>query len=362
MQKRKRKVVKRKAFIIRMTVLALPLVLMLVLAQTAFAENTYVITDGDRVLVHTSSATDPAAVLDEAGLALGADDTYTTQPGLGVSEITVQRQQRITVQNGREALVTTSRGETVQELLSRLNISVGENTTVSSGLSEDTYDGMVLTISRTVRSQETYSITLDYKTTYCYDPTLAEGAQRVVTEGKAGQMLCCADVIYVDGVEVNRSIISQDVTVQPVNQIIAVGMGSPELEPGYISQEPVIGDGWIITPTGEVLTYTDMIECTGTGYSRDGKVRYTYSGTIVEIGSVAVDPSVIPLGTRMYIVSKDGEYVYGVATAEDIGAGVEGAWVDLYFGTTEECWIFGMRPCNVYILGETDIERQDIKR
>lgn len=362
MQKRKRKVVKRKALIIRMTVLALPLVLLLVLAQTAFAENTYVITDGDRVLVHTSSATDPAAVLDEAGLALGADDTYTTQPGLGVSEITVQRHQQITVQNGNETITASSRGETVQELLSRLNIPVEENTTVSSGLDEDTYDGMVLNVSRSLRTQETYSVTIGYETTYCYDATLPAGTQKVLTPGQAGQMLCTADVIYVNGVEASRTVISQTVTVQPVNEIVAVGTGGVELEPGYVSEQPVIGDGFIITPTGEVLTYTDMIQCTGTGYSRDGRKAYTYSGTIVEIGSVAVDPDVIPLGTRMYIVSADGEYVYGVATAEDIGAGVEGAWVDLYFGTTDECWVFGMRPCNVYILGETEIERQDIKR
>lgn len=362
MQERKRKVVKRKAFIIRMTVLALPLVLLLVLAQTAFAENTYVITDGDRVLVHTSSATDPAAVLDEAGLALGADDTYTTQPGLGVSEITVQRHQSITVQNGKETVTATSRGETVSELLSRLNIPIEENTTVSSGLDEDTYDGMKLVVSHTVRTQETYSVSIDYQTTYCYDATLPEGSQKILTPGQNGQMLCTADVIYLDGEEASRSVILQTVTVQPVNEIIAVGTGGEELEPGYVSQEPIIGDGFIVTPTGEVLTYTDMIVCTGTGYSRDGKLRYTYSGTIVDIGSVAVDPDVIPLGTRMYIISADGEYVYGVATAEDIGAGVEGAWVDLYFGTTDECWAFGMRPCNVYILGETEIERQDIKR
>ena len=362
MQERKRKVVKRKAFIIRMTVLALPLIMLLVLAQTAFAENTYVITDGDRVLVHTSSATDPAAVLDEAGLALGADDTYTTQPGLGVSEITVQRHQTITVQNGKETLTATSRGESVQELLSRLNIPVEENTTVSTDLKDGTYDGMVVTVSRTVHTQETYSVSISYQTTYCYDATLPEGAQKVLTPGQDGQMLCTADVVYLNGEETSRTVISRTVTVQPINEIVAIGTGSADREPGYISADPIIGDGYIITPTGEVLTYTDMIQCTGTGYSRDGKVRYTYSGTIVEIGSVAVDPDVIPIGTRMYIVSADGEYVYGVATAEDIGAGVEGAWVDLYFGTTDECWIFGMRPCNVYILGETEIERQDIKR
>lgn len=360
MQERKRKVVKRKAFILRMTVLAMPLVLLLVLAQTAFAENTYVITDGDRVLVHTSSATDPAAVLDEAGLALGADDTYTTQPGLGVSEITVQRHQSVTVYHSGEILTASSKGETVGELLARLNIPVEENTTVSAPLDSETYDGMELTVSRIVRVQEVYSVSIAHETTYCYDPAIPEGTETVLTQGEDGQMLCTAEVVYVDGAETSRTILEHTVTVQPVNEIIAVGTGSSELEPGYVPSIPVIGDGYIITTTGEVLTYTDMIKCTGTGYSRDGRKAYTYSGTIVEIGSVAVDPQVIPLGTRMFIVSADGEYIYGVATAEDIGAGVDGAWVDLYFGTTDECWIFGRRECYVYILGETEIERQDI--
>ena len=96
MQERKQNVRKRKMHIIRMAVVVIPLILLL-LSQTVFAQNTYVITDGDRVLVHTSSATDPAVVLTEAGLALGADDTYTTQTGIVRSEIKVQRVQTVTI-------------------------------------------------------------------------------------------------------------------------------------------------------------------------------------------------------------------------------------------------------------------------
>ena len=82
MRERKQDMVKRKNPFIRLAVLAIPLVVLLLLSQTVFAQTTYVINDGSRVLVHTSSVTDPAAVLNEAGLALGADDTYTTQTGI----------------------------------------------------------------------------------------------------------------------------------------------------------------------------------------------------------------------------------------------------------------------------------------
>lgn len=360
MQERKRKVVKRKAFIIRMTVLALPLVLLLVLAQTAFAENTYVITDGDRVLVHTSSATDPAAVLTEAGLALGADDTYSTQPGQGVSEITVQRGQSVTVRNGTETLTVSAKAETVRELLARLNIVVDEHTAVSVPLETVTYDAMEITVSRTLRTTETYSVGVAHETVYCYDPNLPTGTEMVLTEGVDGQLVCTADVVYVDGKETSRNVRSQTVTIQPVNEIVAIGTGSEELAPGYVPTVPVIGDGYIITTTGEVLTYTDVIGVECTAYSCDGRKAFTYSGTIVEVGSVAVDPSVIPHGTRMFIVSNDGQYVYGVATAEDTGGLIKDHIVDLYFDTTSACWQFGRRNCTIYVLGETDIERQDI--
>ena len=72
-------------------------VMVLLLSQRAFAQTTYVITDGSRVLVHTTSSTNPEDILGEAGLELGEDDTYTTQAGLGTAEIQIQRSQKIRV-------------------------------------------------------------------------------------------------------------------------------------------------------------------------------------------------------------------------------------------------------------------------
>ena len=63
-----------------------------------------------------------------------------------------------------------------------------------------------------------------------------------------------------------------------------------------------------------------------------------------------MDPSVIPYGTRMYIVSDDGSYIYGYATAEDCGGAIQGYMIDLYFDTLAECYAVGRRTCTVYIL------------
>jgi 3D (Asp-Asp-Asp) domain-containing protein len=53
----------------------------------------------------------------------------------------------------------------------------------------------------------------------------------------------------------------------------------------------------------------------------------------------------------MFIVSNDGSYVYGIATAEDCGGAIKGDRVDLYMPTYGECIAFGRRGCTIYFLG-----------
>lgn len=353
MQERKHNVVKRKKSIIRMAILAVPLVLLLLLSQTAFAQNTYVITDGDRVVVYTSSATDPAAVLDEAGLALGEDDTYTTQAGIGISEIKVQRSVTVTVDYCGEQTSVNAKDETVASLLKRLNIQVDGNTAVSAPLEMTVTDGMKIMVTRSVQNTETYTTAIPYKVTYCYDAGLPVGQESVVTEGEDGLLLCTANAVYVDGQESSRTILEQTVIRQPVDKIVAVGTGTDIPVSKYSDWGITITDDQIILPTGEILTYTGTMQALGTAYTHTDKGCdfYTATQTYVHIGTVAVDPNVIPWGTRMFIVSNDGEYVYGVSTAEDSGSSIKKDRIDLYFPTTGECIQFGMRDCTIYFLG-----------
>ena len=353
MQERKHNVVKRKMSIVRMAMLAIPLALLLLLSQTAFAQNTYVITDGDRVVVYTSSATDPAAVLDEAGLALGADDTYTTQAGIGISEIKVQRSVAVTVDHCGEIIRVSAKGETVENLLKRLNIQVDGSTAVSAPLEMTVTEGMKITVTRSVQNTETYTTAIPYETTYCYDTTLPAGQESVVTEGKDGLLLCTAKVVYLDGQETSRTVLEQTVVRQPVNKVVAVGTGTDIPASKFSDRGLVITEDQIILPTGEVLTYTGTMQARGTAYTHTdaGCDMYTATQTVVHIGTVAVDPNVIDWGTRMFIVSNDGEYIYGVSTAEDCGSSIKKDRIDLYFPTPGECYAFGMRDCTIYFLG-----------
>lgn len=346
---------KRQDLLIKIMAAAILLVSTIgLLSQTASAQTTYVITDGGRVMVHTTYETDPEQVLNEAGLALDTDDIYTTQSGSGVSEIKVQRGQTVTIDNCGNQMEIGTYGETVESLLTRLEVPVDGDTEVSVPLDTMTYDGMELQVSRTVRNVEVYSTTIAYETIYCEDATLPTGTEEVLTEGVDGQLQCTASVVYVDGEETSRTVLSETVLQQPVNAVVAVGTGEAvQTKAEADTDAPIIGDGIITTSTGEVLTYTKVMQVVATGYNKTnaGCDDYTATGTLARVGAIAVDPRMIPYGTRMFIVSNDGEYVYGIATAEDCGGSIKGNRIDLYFDTNYECFQFGIRDCTVYILG-----------
>lgn len=319
------------------------------LSQAAFAHNTYLITDGDMVKYHTSFATDPVEVLDEAGFELGKDDTYTTQESGGISEIYVKRMQTVTVRNGGQQITMDSQGETVGELLSRMSISVDPQTAVSQPLEAETYDGMQIEVDRTTFVTETYTQTLAHDVKKVNDPSLPQGQTRVLTAGSDGELTCTAQVTYVNGVETGRTVLSSEVVTAPVDELVAVGT-APEKQ---VFGEVTIGDGIITTASGDVLTYTGSMQSIATAYNNteEGCSRYNAIGTFCRVGAIAVDPTVIPYGTMMFIVSNDGEYIYGIASAEDCGTGIVGTRIDLYFDSVEECDIFGVRECTVYFLG-----------
>ncbi len=331
----------------------LVVLLVLMLSQTVLARTTYVITDGDRVVIHTTTATDPAAVLGEAGLELGENDTYTAQVIPGLAEIRVRRNQAITINYYGEVMEASSFGETVQELLTRLNLSWGGEDTVSVPLNTETYDGMTLAVANVIRQNQTYTTNIDHETIYCDDASMPVGTERVITTGVDGQMLCDATVTYVNGVESEREVHTEKVVSQPIAEVIAVGRGEQKQE--QTTQEegmPVIGDGIIRLSSGEVLTYHKTAQVSATAYTHTdpGCDFYTATGSHVRMGTVAVDPRYIPYGTRMFIVSNDGSYIYGVSEAEDCGGAIKGGKVDLYFPTYNECIQFGRRNCTVYFL------------
>lgn len=108
------------------------------------------------------------------------------------------------------------------------------------------------------------------------------------------------------------------------------------------------GSGYLLMQSGDALHFTGSMEVKCTAYTTgyDGVGTITATGTTVARSCVAVDKSVIPLGTTMFITS--GSYTYGMAHAEDTG--VRGAKIDLFMDTYDECIQFGRRNSVAYFL------------
>ena len=258
----------------------------------------------------------------------------------------------VTIKYHGTTMRTVSTGETVAQLLHRLGLEVSGEDVVSHGMDDPVRHGMVLQIDRVVTAEESYTAVMPHEVTRCLDPTLPAGVEQVLTEGFDGELLCRAEVTYRNGLETNRTLLSRRVTRQPVEEVVAVGTGDalPATDPGAA---PVITDGYITLPTGEVLTYTGTATVRATAYTHTdaGCDLITSTGTTVRWGTVAVDPRYIPYGTRMFIMASNGSYIYGIAVAEDCGGDIKGDRMDLYMPTYEQCIEFGRRVCTLYFLG-----------
>jgi len=159
------------------------------------------------------------------------------------------------------------------------------------------------------------------------------GEVQVIRFGVNGLELTVLQVTADDDQEASEQIIRRTVIRDPVNQVVYQGAG-----------------GVVTTKDGEYLPYSKAVSMKATAYTTENKDwQRTFSGTVARVGAVAVDPSVIPLGSRLYIRASDGEsWVYGLAVAEDTG--VKGNMIDLFFDTYDECIRFGVRACTVYVL------------
>lgn len=153
------------------------------------------------------------------------------------------------------------------------------------------------------------------------------GQSRLVRKGTPGEGQRLLMVAYVNGNPVQQLQIEDTVLRPPQSGIMAYGTVTNA------------------SRGGNMFHFRNTIEVLATAYSaRQG--RRTYTGALCRFGEVAVDPRVIPLGTRLYI---DG---YGYATAEDIGGAIKGNRIDLFFESNRDCDRWGIRRTKVYILDD----------
>ena len=267
------------------------------------------------------------------------------QATMGDAQLVLDKGQTVTVEYRGESRTVEARHETVANLLRRLTITPAEDEMVVLDVSGETLR-VIVTDTWTFDWEQT--IETDYTTERVGTDELYEGEERVAQEGQPGFYVETYRDVYRNGVVDHTDFVSRtDDTA--VTEIIEYGTKVKIVAPAprYYSAVAEEGEGYITLANGEKLHYTHMMRFEGTAYCDYG---YTASGYYTEPGVVAVDTNVVPFGTRMFIQTPDGSWVYGVCVARDTGSAVKGYIIDLWYGDYDTCIRFGRRPINVYFL------------
>lgn len=103
--------------------------------------------------------------------------------------------------------------------------------------------------------------------------------------------------------------------------------------------------------------YEKVLDITATAYApgahdNDQWGSKTFIGSEIRPGVIAVDPSVIPLGSRVYIEYPDGHGEHAIA--EDTGGAIKGNRIDVAKWTVNEAKDFGMKDVKVYVISSPD--------
>lgn len=254
----------------------------------------------------------------------------------------------VTVTNQDQQYTTVSQEETLSQLLERLGIRLSPLEMASVSFPDG---GVDVCISGEFVFYEHISTVSEHEIVYQYNDKRPDWYEAVIQEGCDGEYTEVYEIIYQDGQRTARQLIDV-VDTEPVSTIIEKGtMENFANNDDAVSAISVNedGSGVITLENGETVTFSSTRTMRGTAYTTGGSVgTRTASGTAVRVGVVAVDRNVLPLGTKVYVMSNDGAYNYGFAVAEDTG--VRGNTIDLYMDSNRECIQFGVRECTVYIL------------
>ncbi|MBR5524552.1 MAG: G5 domain-containing protein [Clostridia bacterium] len=243
-------------------------------------------------------------------------------------------------------LQVTEPDVTVSDVIEQAGVTVGKLDRVSAELDAPVTDGMLVQVDRVAYEEYTVTETISYKTTYRYSCVLKPGQTKVDISGRNGEKVITYRKSIVNGEVVSTDKVDEEVTKKARNKVILKGSdyGTP------ISKTPS-GTTIKLDSKNQPTSYSRVIYGSCTAYHGD---TATSTGRKPGVGVVAVDPREIPYGSILWIVSKDGSFVYGYAIAGDTGGFIHNSEtvVDLYMDSVVEMNTFGRRNLNVYVIKE----------
>lgn len=252
------------------------------------------------------------------------------------SLISIKKAFQVTINSdGKDYKYMATRDDNIPSLLKKFNIALGNMDKISPSIDTKLTGNINVDIIRVTTKTFTETVPVNYKTVVQYDGDLACNKNTTLQQGKAGQKQASYDVTYENGKEVKRTEKKVISCINPVDMIICQGTC------------PIV----TVSRGGDCVPYSKKFNVRATAYYALSGVGKTYTASGRKAvrdpdgySTIAVDPSVIPLGTRLFVEG------YGLAVAADTGTAVKGNTIDVFFDTTSEMDSWAVKNVNVYIL------------
>ena len=223
--------------------------------------------------------------------------------------------------------VKANTSEQVGDVIRRLGIEIGPLDRVYPRRWGEVFEGLEILVVRVRAVDTSETIPVPYEVRLVDDPSLPFGKVTLTSDHWcAGVVQRLVRTYYrSDGID-ERVVIQEFAQVSPMPKVFTIGSrGRPDALPERLRGDVVLS---------------------ATAYSPEepGLSSTTSLGVPAGRGVVAVDPSVIPYGTRMWVEG------YGWAVAADCGGDIEGNRIDLCYDTVQEAVTFGQRNVRARLL------------
>ncbi len=245
---------------------------------------------------------------------------------------------------------------TVKDALDHANITLGEDDTVNKSLKAKVTNKTKIKVNRVSYKKKVKTEKISYKTVTKDTVSLYAGQKKVAQKGVNGKKKVTYTKKIVNG-KVKKVVVTNTKVVKKAKKKVVL-VGTKRKNYWMIANNPTSfntkssgGAGTILDHNGKKIAYKKVFSGSSTAYYAPAGAG-TSIGDTVHIGGVAVNPNMIPYGSKLYIESPDGSFVYGYAVANDTGgfAYTGAALVDCFYPTYDMCVQFGRRNLNVYVL------------
>ncbi|SES23109.1 Uncharacterized conserved protein YabE, contains G5 and tandem DUF348 domains [Gracilibacillus ureilyticus] len=312
------------------------------------------VTEGDTQQTYYTTANTVGAFIEESGIEISEHDQVSLSLEEQISDQTtlnIEKAFQVTINDaGKEQTIWTV-GGTVENLLTQNEIDLSELDRVKPAQTQNVDGETVIDITRVEKVTDIVEEEVDFAVVKQSDADLEKGKEEVVTDGEKGMVEKHYEVVLENGKEVSRTLIDEEVIKESKEKVVAVG--TKEEAPAVTttagsataaapSSQPIVsrgGEQEVTTLYMHATAYNwNCASCDGRGLTSTG-----YNLKANPHGVIAVDPSVIPLGTKVWVEG------YGYAVARDTGGAIKGNKIDVHMPTLQQAQSFGSRTVQVKI-------------